>query len=470
MKLLKSVNKGTFSSIYLTDEDTVYKHFKNENNSAYYLAPVEITILRCLEHTNNYVQFDKIIYSNKLISGFTMLKYKEDLHWVIHKNTLRKEQKKIIMHQVLDAVSYLHDIDIIHGDIKPGNILLDNDDNAFLCDFNSCHFLTSTRQQTNNNSYTYTLWYRPPEVILEKPITKSCDIWSLGVVFVELLTNKLGIMTNYVCPVEDNDNNQNFIFKNQLEFFKKEKSQVFWKHYKITDNQEISFLESFLKLEPLKRSTAQMLLCHAYLNDDSKKEKKFNKVPQDILKEFSNFNTNMVFECIENEIKFLEEQLQLLNPIPIRYENKKDFYHEILHYTHYIYIVTKNKDEKIMSQSIHLLSCYMIALKFLDPYNPLIEVLQKRINDTQTWMYTEFNLLFQNTVYYKVHSKISKPSKMLKELLKTMLYFSFPEEAKSTEDVANMLIEFSENKNHTSKYYENLKIKMTPYFNKVNGE
>ncbi len=41
-----------------------------------HLAPVEISILRCLEHCSNYVQFDKIIYSGTKISGFTMVKYK----------------------------------------------------------------------------------------------------------------------------------------------------------------------------------------------------------------------------------------------------------------------------------------------------------------------------------------------------------------------------------------------------------
>ncbi len=40
-----------------------------------------------------------------------------------------------------------------------------------------------------------------------------------------------------------------------------------------------------------------------------------------------------------------------------------------------------------------------------------------------------------------------------------MLYFSFPEDTKSTEDVANMLIEFSENKNQDHIYYINLKNK-----------
>ena len=456
MKLFKTVNNGTFSSIYLTDEDTVYKHFKNEKNSGQHLAPVEISILRCLEHCSNYVQFDKIIYSGTKISGFTMVKYNEDLHQVIHKNNISTITKKNMMQQILNALLHLHEIDIIHGDVKPSNILVDNENNAVLCDFNSCHFLSPIRQDCNNNSYTYTLWYRPPEVILEKPITKYSDIWSIGVMFVELLTGKLGVMTNFECPIEDNEHNKNFIFQTQFEFFKKENKSHFWKQHKIVEKEEISFLSSFLKLEPTKRSPLSMLLCHPYFENYKKQP---TKTPLNTIKSFSLFNVEIKFENIENEMNFLKKELKALNINSLRYKSKKDFYEEIIHYTHYIYVITKNNYDSMISPSVHLLHCLMIALKFLDPYNELIYILQRRLNDTQAWMYTQFSVLFQNTVYYIVHSKIQEPSDTLKELLKTMLYFSFPEDTKSTEDVASMLIDFSENKNQDHIYYINLKNK-----------
>ncbi len=65
----------------------------------------------------------------------------------------------------------------------------------------------------------------------------------------------------------------------------------------------------------------------------------------------------------------------------------------------------------------------MIALKFLDPYNELIYILQRRLNDTQAWMYTQFSVLFQNTVYYIVHSKNTRTIRHIKRTFKNHVVF-----------------------------------------------
>jgi serine/threonine protein kinase/Flp pilus assembly protein TadD len=95
--------------------------------------------------------------------------------------------------QVLEAVQYAHDRQVIHRDIKPSNILVTREGQARLLDFGVATLLDNgeTAGQTPLTTvygHALTPIYASPELIRGDPVTAKSDIYSLGVVLFELLT------------------------------------------------------------------------------------------------------------------------------------------------------------------------------------------------------------------------------------------------------------------------------------------
>ena len=104
-----------------------------------------------------------------------------DLKDYIQRTKLNEKRKKQIMVQLLSGLEYLQSFNIIHGDIKPSNILIFGDDIKYT-DFN-LSFIHTKEEYINKKLYTMT--YRPPE-ILEKKASLKSDIWALGCTFFEI--------------------------------------------------------------------------------------------------------------------------------------------------------------------------------------------------------------------------------------------------------------------------------------------
>ena len=90
--------------------------------------------------------------------------------------------------QIIDAVAYCHSINIVHRDIKPQNILVDEErEQIKIADFGL------TRQTLMASPLTpevVTLWYRAPDLLLGKVYDWSIDMWSLGCVIGEMATGR----------------------------------------------------------------------------------------------------------------------------------------------------------------------------------------------------------------------------------------------------------------------------------------
>lgn len=192
----KLIGKGKFGNVYLGRN-------KNKQNVAIkaiskiktkYLSVdqinIEINILKMIDH-NNIIKFidnfkdnhDNIYVVTNYVDGINMF----DMIKTNNIKTLEPLISKYLL-QLINAVEYLHGMNIIHRDIKPENIIVTNDNNIVLCDFGWSVIAESLH--TKHTILCGTLDYICPEMASGKEYDYRCDIWNIGVLTYELLTKK----------------------------------------------------------------------------------------------------------------------------------------------------------------------------------------------------------------------------------------------------------------------------------------
>ncbi|MGH2523346.1 MAG: serine/threonine-protein kinase, partial [Anaerolineales bacterium] len=96
-----------------------------------------------------------------------------------------------IVNQVADALDYAHNRGLIHRDVKPSNILVDESGNYFLSDFGIAKLLEGSTQFTTTGGTIGTPKYMSPEQGLGLPLDRRSDIYSLGVILYEIATGRV---------------------------------------------------------------------------------------------------------------------------------------------------------------------------------------------------------------------------------------------------------------------------------------
>jgi len=97
-----------------------------------------------------------------------------------------EEKSKVIIRQIVNALLYMQERNVIHRDIKPENILIMDQDTMHvkLCDFGwSTHTIDERRM-----TFCGTVDYVAPELIYQEPYDDKIDIWAVGILTYELIT------------------------------------------------------------------------------------------------------------------------------------------------------------------------------------------------------------------------------------------------------------------------------------------
>ncbi|XP_063094031.1 sperm motility kinase 2B-like [Cavia porcellus] len=147
----------------------------------------EVSILKDLQHPN-IIQLLEV--SENSTCMFLVLEYAcgKDLQRFIkfaETQKLGEERARLIFRELLEAVQYCHDSGIIHGDLKPANILMDREGHPKLSDFGLAFRFLPGQEVT---ACGCTLQYAAPELFLQKKYQgPPLDIWSLGVILFEMV-------------------------------------------------------------------------------------------------------------------------------------------------------------------------------------------------------------------------------------------------------------------------------------------
>lgn len=166
----------------LFTNETIRNRFKNEANALIKLTHPNIIKIY------DYVEQETIAcLIMEYFDGITLDDYINKLSGPI------PAAKAIrIFGQVLDAVQYAHDRNILHRDIKPGNIMVSRDGNQVrIMDFGIAKLQDAVNLNiTHANTQLGTPFYMSPEQVKGLPYTVQSDIYSLGVTLFEMITGK----------------------------------------------------------------------------------------------------------------------------------------------------------------------------------------------------------------------------------------------------------------------------------------
>jgi len=121
---------------------------------------------------------------------FIAMRYVEgsDLKALIHDGPLTAERALRVCAQVADALDFAHEHGLVHGDVKPSNVLLDDRDHAYLADFGVTRRLE--HPQAVEPGLLGTIDYVAPELIRGEQLDGRADEYSLGCLLYECLTGE----------------------------------------------------------------------------------------------------------------------------------------------------------------------------------------------------------------------------------------------------------------------------------------
>ncbi len=121
----------------------------------------------------------------------------KSLRQLLQAGALGEDQALRIVAQVCDALQYAHDLDVVHRDVKPENILLDAQGRVKIADFGLAKLVDPVPaglSLTGSREVMGTVYYMAPEQLLRNAdVDHRADLYSLGVVFYEMLTGELPV-------------------------------------------------------------------------------------------------------------------------------------------------------------------------------------------------------------------------------------------------------------------------------------
>uniref|UniRef100_A0A8C7GY29 non-specific serine/threonine protein kinase n=1 Tax=Oncorhynchus kisutch TaxID=8019 RepID=A0A8C7GY29_ONCKI len=192
---LREIGHGSFGAVYFardvrTTEVVAIKKMSysgKQSNEKWQDIIKEVKFLQRIQHPNSIEYKGCYLREHTawLVMEYCLGSASDVLE--VHKKPLQEMEIAAITHGALQGLAYLHSHNMIHRDIKAGNVLLTEPGQVKLADFGSASIVSPA------NSFVGTPYWMAPEVILamdEGQYDGKIDIWSLGITCIELAERK----------------------------------------------------------------------------------------------------------------------------------------------------------------------------------------------------------------------------------------------------------------------------------------
>ncbi|KAL2010130.1 hypothetical protein VTN00DRAFT_5937 [Thermoascus crustaceus] len=293
----KKLGEGTYAIVYLghlrTDPSSFVAIKKIKVNAEYkdglsMDAIREVKYLQELSHPNVIALHD--VFSSKDQNLNLVLEYLPlgDLEMLIKDQNIQygAGDVKAWMGMLARAVWFCHENFVLHRDIKPNNLLIASDGEVKLADFGLARSFADP--YLNMTHQVITRWYRPPELLYgARQYSGAVDVWSMGMVFAELLLRVPFVAGNSdmdqiskICEAFGTPTEENWPGVTKLPNYVKtpimpvQGRDFFLRQFPTAGPVGADLLMSMCALDPRKRTTARQVLQHNWWATEPKPTKK----------------------------------------------------------------------------------------------------------------------------------------------------------------------------------------------------
>ncbi|XP_051864959.1 cyclin-dependent kinase 16-like isoform X7 [Pristis pectinata] len=280
---LDKLGEGTYATVYkgrskLTDNLVALKEIRLEHEEGAPCTAIrEVSLLKDLKHANIVTLHDIIHTEKSLTLVFEYLdkdlkQYLEDCGNIINIHNV-----KLFLFQLLRGLAYCHHRKVLHRDLKPQNLLINEKGELKLADFGLAR-AKSVPTKTYSNEVV-TLWYRPPDVLLgSTEYSTQIDMWGVGCIFYEMATGRplfpgstveeelhfifrvLGTPTEATWPgILANEDFRSYNYP-------KYRPEPLVNHAPRLDSEGLDLLSKLLQFEGKKRISAQQAMKHPHFH------------------------------------------------------------------------------------------------------------------------------------------------------------------------------------------------------------
>ena len=198
-QIIKSIGQGGMAKIYLAYQPSVKREVAikvlasdlQENASFVNRFAKEVEVIAHLQHPQIIPvydfgkQDDELYIVMAYMRGATLAERIDNApKGLPDKETIR------LMDLICEGLDYAHSKGVVHRDLKPNNILMDENNHPYIADFGLAK-LTEGKLELTNTMMTGTAAYMAPEIAQSGKSTKRADIYALGIILFEMLTGRL---------------------------------------------------------------------------------------------------------------------------------------------------------------------------------------------------------------------------------------------------------------------------------------